>query len=143
MSTTPSALSAGLQVLSNAGLLPSSLNTQQLQNMSQADLTKIAVANIESTGLSTLFGGAASSGDTVSLSSDPTAVLLGENTSNSGGGISDPMLQALETAATTAGNAASGTSGTTTTAPTTTATAAATAAATAQAEVGSLFSYLG
>ncbi len=135
MSTTPSALSAGLQALSNAGLLPTNLTTQQLESTSPAELTKIAIGNIESGGISSLFGDAASSGDSVNLSDNLTAELMGLSTTSSGGN-TDPILQALEAAATSSNNALGITGAASTTATPNLTDTASTA-------VGSLFSYLG
>lgn len=139
MSTTPSALSAGLQVLSKAGLLPDNLTTQQLDSLPAGDATKIAIGSIQATAIASLFGGTAPSGDSVNLSDNVTAALLGQSTASDSTG-TDPILQALETTVANASNAAlgSGTAG-----ASSSSLAVSLAANSATAQVGSLFSYLG
>ncbi len=132
MSTIPSSLSAGLQVLSNDGLLPSNLTSQQLKNASPGELTQLAIDNAESSVASSLFGGAASSPDSVNLSENLTSTLLGGSTA-SNGGTTDPILQALETAETNSG--AASTTGTTT--------SSAASLNTNADSIGTLFSYMG
>jgi hypothetical protein len=95
MSTTSSSLSAGLQVLSNAGLLPSNLTPQQLQSASPAQLTQIAIASVQSAAVTSLFGGAASLSDSGNMS-DNVLTLLGDS-AISNGDMSEPALQALGT----------------------------------------------
>jgi hypothetical protein len=70
-----STLSAGLQNLANAGLLPSSLSADQLNKASSQDINKLARANAAS-----LFYGSSSSSDAVSSS---LSSLLSAGSSNS------------------------------------------------------------
>jgi hypothetical protein len=99
MSTTPSALSAGLQALYNNGLLPSNLTTSELQNASPAQLTQLSISNAEAEASSALFGDSDSaSGDTVALSANAESMLLGGANSAAGtttSGPTDPILEAL------------------------------------------------
>jgi hypothetical protein len=105
MSTTPSSTSY-LQILSNAGLLPSSLSTTQLENAPPGEVAQLAIVNIESAGLASLFGVSASSIDSVSLSDNAAATLLGESTSSETTP-ADALLQALATSTSGMDNAAS------------------------------------
>jgi hypothetical protein len=93
----------------------------------------MAVANLKANAVATLFGDG-TAGDSVNLSQNLTATLLGEPTSSSD--TTDPILQALESVESNAAAAASGTNSTT-------ATSSAALTNSFQTEVGSLFSYLG
>ena len=130
MSTISSSLPAGLTALSNAGLLPSNLTTQQLQQASPAELTQNAIDNVEETTISALFGDTASASDTASLSSELTNSLFGTSTA-SGSSTTDPILQALDSALPTSGTSA------------TNATTASALTDSNDAGVGTLFSYMG
>ena len=134
MSTTSSSLSAGLQVLSNAGLLPSNLTQQQLQSASPAQLTQMAIANAQSADVTSLFGDSASSSDTVNLSDD-ALTLLGDSTMSSSN-TSEPALQALETAIANTSDLGS-------VAGTATSPSASIPDNTAATELGTLFNYIG
>ncbi len=110
MSTTPSALSAGLQALYNSGLLPSNLTQADLQNASPAQLTQLSITNAEAQASAALFGGSGStSGDSVALSPDVESMLLGTANSAAGttnAGATDPILEALAASQLNASDAA-------------------------------------
>jgi hypothetical protein len=101
MSTSPSSLSAGLQALYNDGLLPSNLTTAELQNASPAQLTQLSISNLEAEASAAMFGASESfSEDSVGLSPDVEAMLLGSVNSAAGTTSSvstDPILEALAT----------------------------------------------
>lgn len=105
MSTTASSTSY-LQILSNAGLLPASLSTTQLENAPPGEVAQLAIANIESAGLSLLLGSSTSSTDSVSLSDSVAATLLGESTSSETTP-ADALLQDLAASTSTTADAAS------------------------------------
>jgi hypothetical protein len=134
MSTIPSSLPAGLQVLSNDGLLPSNLTAQQLQNSSPQQLTQLSIDNVELSSVASLFGGAASSSNSVNPGEDLVSALLGGSTASNSGS-TDPILQAIETAMTNASNAVS-TSGTA-------ASTATSVPSTGTDNIGTLFNYMG
>jgi hypothetical protein len=134
MSTISSSLPAGLEALSKDGLLPSNLTSEQLRNASPAELAQLAINNVESTAVSSLFGAVSSSSDSVSLNENPASTLFGGASSSNSG--TDPILQALETAVTNSSNIASA-NGTTTSA------SAAGPTGTGIDGIGTLFSYLG
>ena len=135
MSTSSSSLSAGLQAIVNDGLLPSNLTAKQLQNASPGQLTQIAIDNVESADMSSLFGASASASDTVSLSGNLSASPFGQS-SGSNTSTADSVLEALETnlAISSTSAAASGTSGSST---------ALSSGNPASDTIGTLFSYLG
>ena len=97
MSTTPSALSAGLQALCNNGLLPSNLTPAEMQDASPAQLTELSISNAEAEASATLFGDSGStSGDSVALSPDVESMLLGTaNPTLATSSPTDPVLEAL------------------------------------------------
>jgi hypothetical protein len=99
MSTTPSALSAGLQALYNNGLLPSNLTPGQLQNASPAQLTELSISDAEAVASAALLGDSGSaSGDTVALSANVESILLGGANPAAGttsSASTDPILEAL------------------------------------------------
>ena len=135
MSLNSSSLSAGLQALSNDGLLPSNMTAQQLKTATPGQLTQLEVANVESSAISSLFGGGASASDSVNLSSNLSSSLLGGSTDANGSATADPLLQALESAvANVGGTASSGTTQSST---------AASATNPGSETIGTLFSYLG
>jgi len=135
MSINSSSLSAGLQVLSNDGLLSSNLTAQQLQSATPGQLTQLEMANVESTNVSALFNGGGSADDSVGLSANLTSSLLGGLTGSNSSATSDPVLQALET---TLAN-----SGITATSGTTNSSTAASATNPGSDAIGTLFNYLG
>ncbi len=99
MSTTPSSLSAGVQALYNAGLLPSNLTQSELQNASPAQLTQLSISNAEAQASSALFGDTGLAvGDSVALSPNAESMLLGAADPAAGTTSSvstDPILAAL------------------------------------------------
>ncbi len=136
MSISASSLSAGVQVLANDGLIPSSVTSQQLQTATPSQLLQLEVNNVESSALSSVFSGSAPTSDSVSLSGNPASSLLG-GSSNSNSGTTSPLLQALE-------SAVSNISSTTTATTAATDSSATTDLADATSEtIGTLFSYLG
>jgi hypothetical protein len=90
-SSTTSALSAGVQQLYNAGLLPSHVNASTLNSASSSQINKMTGSAIALQEVSALFG----LGDSVSLS--PTASVA-SNT--------DPLAAAVDNALTSQINAA-------------------------------------
>ncbi len=105
--TSTSPLSAGVQQIYNAGLLPSSLSTSTLKGASASQLNKIASSTIASQEVSALLGGG---GDSASLSSTATNALLQEinpsSTGSSSSSTTDPLTAAVENALTSSLNAA-------------------------------------
>jgi len=101
MSTSPSSLSAGLQALYNDGLLPSNLTPAELQNASPTQLTQLSISNAEAEASAAMFGASESSSeDSVGLSPNVEAMLLGSANSPAGTTSSvstDPILEALAT----------------------------------------------
>ncbi len=81
MSTTPSALSAGLQALYNNGLLPSNLTPAEPPNASPAQLTQLSISNADADASAALFGDSGSaSSDSVALSANVLRSACGEST---------------------------------------------------------------
>jgi hypothetical protein len=127
MSTSSSSLSAGLQALVNDGLLPANVTSQQLQNASPGQLTQVEINSVESNTVSSLFAaGGSASEDSVSLS----------GATDSNGGTTNSLLQALETAVTGSNNSAA-------TSATTGLSTDASSANAGSDTIGTLFSYLG
>jgi len=107
MSTTNSSqLSAGVQQLYNAGLLPSSLSNSTLNAASASQLNKMASSTLASQEVSALLGGG---GDSASLSSTATNALLQEinpSPTNSTTSTADLLTAAVNNEITSSLNAA-------------------------------------
>ena len=108
MSTTTT-LSAGVQQIYNAGLLPSSLSTSTLGGATSGQLNKIVASTIASEQVSALWG-MGSNSDTAGLSSTAENALLQEinptSTSSASSSTTDPLTAAVDNALTSSLNAA-------------------------------------
>jgi len=104
--TTTSPLSAGVQQLYNAGLLPSSLSSSTLNGASASQLNRIANSTIAGEEVSALLGGA---GDSANLSSTATNALLqaiNPSSTSSTSSTFDLLTAAVDNALTSSLNAA-------------------------------------
>jgi hypothetical protein len=102
MSSSTSALSAGLQPLYNEGLLPSSLQTATLNGASSGQLNQLANTSSALQEVGTLLGFGTSSTDSATLSPTAADTLSNSSTSTS----TDPLTAAVDNALTYKINAA-------------------------------------